>query len=395
MEPITVGTENRIVKPYYNNGLNALKFWLMPFVCLVSFPCKLSSFTFLTSYFSQFTPIAFYIICGFIVAAKEGEEAGLYGRLVKKTAKQFLLLFGICFLMNALLYLGGAIVNHAATGQWRTPAIYLFNKKTIFDFVVLCAPPPTTLTFPIGDGVRFLQAQRFGESVISAYKSFPTHLIGETISFLQALLYARIILWLMNKYKLMRYYKVIMCVTLLAMILFGELAGLIRFNVHGYTYIPVNGVIRALPYMLLGRFLYENRARFFSLPSLLYIGTFLLGIAAAVGELFLLDGMNALVYAGHLIGYAVMALSACCYFLKRKKIEKSFAASHGGTYSRRIYMWSQPVGHALLIGISLLSPQLYEIFDVIGGITVYFICFAIAYLTGFIRFTKRKNKRLA
>ena len=94
--------------------------------------------------------------------------------------------------------------------------------------------------------------------------------VGETIWFIQALLYARVILWFMNKYGLMKHYKKILIVTALLTVFFGEFAGIIRFNFHGYTYIPGNAITRALPYMLLGRFLYEKREALFSRPSWKY-----------------------------------------------------------------------------------------------------------------------------
>ena len=74
----------------------------------------------------------------------------------------------------------------------------------------------------------------------------------------------------MNKYGLMKHYKKVLIVTALISLFLGEFAGIIRFNFHGYTYIPGNGITRALPYMLLGRFLYEKREALFSRPSWKY-----------------------------------------------------------------------------------------------------------------------------
>lgn len=88
----------------------------------------------------------------------------------------------------------------------------------------------------------------------------------------------------MNKYGLMKHYKKVLIVTALISLFLGEFAGIIRFNFHGYTYIPGNGITRTPPYMLLGRFLYERREALFSRPSWKYCLAFFAGILAAIAE---------------------------------------------------------------------------------------------------------------
>ena len=51
----------------------------------------------------------------------------------------------------------------------------------------------------------------------------------------------------MNKYGLMKHYKKVLIVTALISLFLGEFAGIIRFNFHGYTYIPGNGITRTPP----------------------------------------------------------------------------------------------------------------------------------------------------
>lgn len=357
-----------------HKGLDALKFWLMPFVCFASFGFPALSYGNTIRSLSLFASIAFYILCGFAEAYGEKEWKAkpadkkkgktFYGRLVKRTSITFLVFMGVCLLLSLAYYVFFAVVQGAAFGQAMglVPQVLssVLRKRTLFDFFALNIWP----------------------------EAFP---IGATIWFLQALLYARIILWLMERLKLMRYYKALLLITALVMLLFGEFAGVIRFSIHGYTYIPGNFFTRALPYMLLGRYLYEKKDKLKKIPSWVLGVLFLLGVAATFGELALLNSLGCFVYSGHLIGYGMMALAACGFFLKKEDMKSNFAASHGRTYSRRIYLLSQPVGHILLIAVMFIPP-LYGMTYALAGGLAYLVCLLIAFITGLVKSDKAKVK---
>lgn len=326
----------------YYRGANALKFLLMPFVCIASFGFP-GPFGDIVSRFCLFAPIAFYILCGFTLAANEEEEPGIYGRMIGRTVKQFALIFMILIVMNLFLMW--------LTGSLGSISSLLHSRRSWFNIVVLCTWP-----FPI----------------------------GETIWFIQSLLYARIILFIMDRIGLMRHYKIVLIVTALLTVLLGEFAGIIRFHFLGYYYIPGNAITRALPYMLFGRLLYEKRDSLFKRSFWFYRAGFIVGILAALGEMFLLAATGLLIYTGHMIGFGVMAFSACCLFLKKTYPEENFLVMHGRTYPWRIYVLSQPVGNLLVLWGAISSPAFYGVMRTWGGIIVYIVCLGIASRTRYI-----------
>ena len=332
-----------------HKGLDAMKFWLMPFICFASFGFY-APFGDLVARLSLFASIAFYILCGY-TAALNRQQKDFHKRVIKRTAIHFAILVGVFLILNAALYLSQGLLQPVIAETLR--------KRTLFNFVVLCLWP-----YPI----------------------------GETLWFLQALLYARIILWLMDKWKLMRFYKAVMVITLLGMILLGELAGVIGFSFHGYTYIPGNGLTRALPYMLVGWFLFEKKDKLVKVPSWLWIVLLVLGIGAAMGEWVLLARTGYLVYTGHFVGYGIMAISACGLVLKKEDKKSNFAVAHGPHYAWRIYYLSQPVGHALLLITFYLLPWYYGVTRALLGLLVYLVCLLIAFIIGKLKNTKRTKK---
>ena len=64
--------------------------------------------------------------------------------------------------------------------------------------------------------------------------------IGDNIWFIQAMLYAYILIFIADKLKLLRFYRIALISLFIFMLLTGEFSGVIRFNVLGYPYIPGN-----------------------------------------------------------------------------------------------------------------------------------------------------------
>ena len=342
-EEMPAGAERHMTYP----GANILKSFLMPFVCIASFsfPGPYGSYI---SELSSFAPNAFFILCGFLVAASEKNDPGIYKRVLKRSAWQFALLFGIVIIINELTWL----FNGVASGTFQL----LTEKEALFDILVLC-------NWPL--------------------------LYSSTIWFIQALFYARVILYLMNRSGLMKHYKTVLIITFLLNLLLGEFAGVLHLSFHGHTYIPGNAITRALPYMLLGRFLYEKKDAFFSRPSWNYCLAFIAGILAAIAEIVILTKRDLLVYTGHMIGYGIMAFSVCCLFLKIKNVKMNdvkikFLVMHGRSCSWRIYLLTQPVFFFLQVAGSYLFRHAFYPMMEFSAILVYLICLAITLETGLL-----------
>ena len=339
MEPVSVKT--------YHRGADALKFLLMPFVCFACFglPGRVG---FYIAQLSQFAPAAFFLLCGYFAAENEQTGNDRSGKLIGRSARRFLLLFVIYLACNIALFLWqGATFTALVKG--------LLRKRVLFNFFVLNVWPFE---------------------------------VGETIWFIQSLLYVRIGLLVLKKLELMRYYKVLMILGFLSMLLAGELAGVVRFRLLGYSHLPANWFTYAMPYMLLGRFVYEKRAKLLALQWPVWPAGFALGAGMTFGEFTLLSRLGFLDYVNnytvYAVGFCVMALCACCGFLRWDDMHRNFLTAHGKSYSRRIYAMSQPVGLLLLVGLLAVSNGLYNLTRSLGGIVVYLVCLLLAFLYGVV-----------
>jgi hypothetical protein len=112
--------------------------------------------------------------------------------------------------------------------------------------------------------------------------------IGDNFWFIQAMLYAYIIIYIADKLNLFKLYKGVLVVTFIAMLLLGEFAGVIHFNFLGYPYIPGNWLTRALPYILLGRLIREHKDFLLSWRKFVYWILFVVGGGLVILELFVL-----------------------------------------------------------------------------------------------------------
>ena len=110
--------------------------------------------------------------------------------------------------------------------------------------------------------------------------------VGDNFWFIQAMLYAYIIIFIADKLKLLRYYKIFLVILFVIMVLTGELAGAIRFSIFGYPYISGNWLTRALPYILLGRLLREKKRSLMKVQFWKYLIAFVVG-----GGIVLLEKM--------------------------------------------------------------------------------------------------------
>ena len=324
----------------YGFGADRLKLLLMPIVCILSFgiPWMVGG---IVRDLCRAAPLAFYILCGFFVLTEEeGDRHRKLHRAIRST--------GFFFLVLTLFYLGlNALVFSLQGVDWVGSVL---TKRVLFNFVVLCIWPFQT---------------------------------GECLWFIQSLFYAWVLLWLLDlKGHLPALILPLFIVTTILMLLVGEFAGLIHLNLLGYTYIPANALTRALPYLLLGALLRRHTERLFLTNPLIWGGLLVLGIVLAVSEALLLSYAGKLVYAGHTIGYGVMAFALCCIALVHPEEELGGMFRHSRCLARFIYAFHQPVGFFLPLLLSLFGEKVASVVLNFGGIAVFVFTLLPALLAG-------------
>ena len=163
-----------------------------------------------------------------------------------------------------------------------------------------------------------------------------------------------------------------MIVSFAIMILFGEFAGIIHFNFHGYQYIPGNWLTRALPYMLLGMYLREKLGSLFEIAIWKYIVLFVTGALLSVGEIILLGRLGLLVYEGHMLGYGIMAFSACGLAISNTDALSEYTSFvlYDTALSGFIYIFMDPIYY--VTGLIALSENI-SYFSYFGGIAAFLL----------------------
>ena len=168
---------------------------------------------------------------------------------------------------------------------------------------------------------------------------------GECIWFIQSLFYAWLLLWLFDlRGHLPSLILPLFIAATIIMLLVGEFAGLIHLNLLGYTYIPAN--------------------------------------ALGLVEILLLSYTGKLVYAGHTIGYGVMALALCCIALVHPEEELGGMFRHARCLARFIYAFHQPVGFLISLLLPLFGGRIASVVLSFGGISVFVFTMIPALLVG-------------
>lgn len=306
-----------------------LRLILMLFVGFWAFGCPEPT-GFVTA-LSGFATPAFFILSGYFVLVDDPER-----RLRKITRKIIRTLFATIFVL--VLY---GIIN--AVLMYINGMSLAVGKRMLFNFFVLNLWP-----LPIGDNFWFIQS----------------------------LLYAYIGLCILEKIKLMRFYKVFLVLTVAAMLFLGEFAGIIHFNFLGYPYIPGNWLTRALPYIFIGRLLREKRDFFFKIPKLIHIVMFIVGGGLVILEMFLLARNGLLIYEGHMIGFGIMAFALCALFLSIPFVAPTRVLHFDPAISGVMYILMNPVYYLLII----FTAMSYPVFAYyMAGIAAFLISFIVAY----------------
>ena len=224
------------------NCTGYLRLILMVFICLWAFG-GLEPTGILRS-ISGFAIPAFFVLSGYnVLDTKREVRMEKILRKIKRSA----LCFAFVFVFYVAINIPVMIQNHM---------VLVFSKRLLFEFVVMNLWP-----LPIGSNIWFIQA----------------------------MLYAYIVIFFLDKLKLMRFYRIIMVILFIFMILTGELSGVIHFsNPLGYPYIPGNWLTRALPYILLGKLLRDKKESLINAKFWKCLVALVVGGGLVILELFIL-----------------------------------------------------------------------------------------------------------
>ena len=310
------------------NCVGYLRLILMLFVCFWAFGCPEP--TGVVTILSGFAIPAFFVLSGYYVLDNKREvrmEKTL--RKIKRTA--------LCFAVVFVFY---AIINVVLLFLDLTT--FTFSKRILFNFIVMNLWP-----FQVGNNIWFIQS----------------------------MLYAYLIIFIADKLKLMKFYKILLIVLFVIMIFTGELAGTLRFNIFGYPYIPGNWLTRALPYILIGRFLREKKRTVMKVQFWKYLIAFVAGSGLAILELFILSWTGIIGYEGHMIGYGIMAVAACGLAISIPVNRSNRIMHFDSAISGMIYVFMNPVYYVL--AILLLESHPYFV-TLLGGFAAFLISFVLA-----------------
>ena len=316
-------SENNKVEMIDFNCTGYLRLLLMLFICFWAFGCPEP--TGIVNSISGFAIPAFFVLSGYYVLdTKREERMAKTLRKIKRTA--------LCFAFVFLFYLA---LNVGLMFLTRTITI-TFSKRILFNFVVLNLWP-----LPIGDNIWFIQA----------------------------MLYAYIVIFILDKLKLMKFYRIILIILFVFMLLTGELSGVIRFsNPLGYPYIPGNWLTRALPYILLGKFLRDKKKKLVEIKFWKYLIAFVIGGGLVVLEIFLLTITKTLRYPGHMIGFAIMAFAVCGLAISIPLGTANRVIHFDSAISGLIYILMNPIYYAMVIFLGGSHPDFVSL---LGGIVAF------------------------
>ena len=322
--------ENYYERGHSCRGAGILRFVLMAFVCVWSF--GFPEPTGFLNALSGFAAPCFFILSGFFVLVGNKEDRI---KKTKRKIKRSLLCFGFMIVLYTIMNIIVCIIGKISV---------TFSLRTIFNFIVLNLWP-----LPIGTNIWFVQA----------------------------MLYTYALIYIAEKLNLMKYYKTVLVISFIIMLLFGEFAGAIHFDFHGYQYIPGNWFTRALPYMLLGMLMREKNDILLKINDWQYILLIFVGAVMAISEIILLGQSGLLIYEGHMIGYAVMAFSACGLAVTNPKaIQMNISITRYDTaFSGMIYIFLEPIYYALVL---FFRGEDIDIFTKYLGIAAFLLSILIA-----------------
>ena len=342
--------ENQIKDECYYFSLDRLRLFLMFFACIrcYGFVGKYGAFVQVLSGVSW---IAYFIISGYLVMRDEEGRSERLLRTIKRTA--------IAFVLMTLAYFFIGLSYSSIIG------------KEIFD---------TMLTWKFW--VKFI--------VFNVWP-FKT---GIAIWYVQSLLYGYIVLYFVDKLKLMKFDWIIMIVCLLLSMITGEFSGILNFSILSFRGCEQNFVTLALPYLIAGSIIHRNMSKINDINPFIFLFIGIMGIAISVFELTMLAKLNKLRYYYNLIGMGMMALAICTYAFTNPEdgFRSIIFQKYSLMYAKVIYYIFNIIAMALAIALTAIDPMLFSMTSGVIGIATFFISLLIAMLCSLIRYLIDPNE---
>lgn len=304
------------------------------FIYLMGFPTRFGG---LVQQACSWVPIAFFIVSGFLVLRPSNDRQARIGRTIKRTAIGFGIMLIIYLLANFVLF-----------NQMHANIFEAFASKRIwFEIVVLN-------TWPFR--------------------------INNCIWYIQALLYAYIIIYFLEKLKLLKFDWVIIILCLVLTLLSGELAGFLKYSILGYHFFPGNFLTRALPYILLGGLIHRVINYMENIPKVVYGLGIVVGIVLMFAEIIVLNYLGVGGYFGHLLGMPIVAVCVCMFGFKKESYVTALdlKLNIDRWDVNLLYYIGQPVGVGIATLITILDRELFAILSGWIGIISFVICALIA-----------------
>ncbi len=321
---------SKITNKYVHPEIDKLRLILLAFSLLYTYGVY-TPINEYTSVFFGFAPPAFFIISGYLVL-REDDEKNVGARILRAIRRT-----AICFVILTVVYTLASLIA-AKTDTMNI----LFSKQFWVDFVLL-----NTFGLPV----------------------------GYVIWYVQAMLYAYIIIYILYKLKLLKYDIPIALLCIAAAVLTGELSSFVDFKFFGHTYFSGNFLNRALPYILIGRYVHRKKKSFIKLKISDYFVIASVGLAASFAEYFLLSYFERLNYAGHMLGMVITAAAVCFFgFFISGNVLTSATFDQISRFERMIPYFVSPVIYYLLalFFIAKHDHPIFVLSDFIGLLTAIF-----------------------
>ena len=345
-------------KQRYCVGIDKLKFFLIPFVCVnaLGFPGSYGGFV---QILAGFAAPCFFVLCGFLVMSRDGaRRKGKLLRAAKRAGMTFLLMLGIYFATN----------------------------------LIYCSLQGSSWLAMIADGKNLIYFLALNEWPLP---------VGDAIWFIHALFYAYVFLLLINGWLdnvFVRRGLLVACVII--MLATGEFAGLLgmqagtigaqeaegtaglgthardafRLLLMGRDYLPGSMMTRALPYLLIGGLLRERADDFFRVPPFVYPILSVMCLVASFTEFWFLSENGLLVDRSHNVFMGLAAIALACWAVASPEASLDYVAYHGRGYSKWIYVTFQLVDAAFIVFVSRCLPKGARDFMEFEGVAVFGIC---------------------
>lgn len=345
---------------HYAKTIDIYRLILAFFVCVITDGYVFSTY----QPIAGFATIAFFILTGYMICRETANFEERMKRAIKRTAILFGIFLAACLLADVIFCIAMDIIYR---GQLEVSTFWNFKAflrlRTWFELLVLNVWPMsvTTVVSYMTYGIIRLDVLPF----------------GQCLWFLQSLLYAYIILFVLHKLKLTqkKWFDPVVCIVLLLFALVsGELSSLLNFHVFNYEYIPGNFLTRALPYILVGRLIFRWQRKLKRYPKYVYIIAAAAGVGLSVLEIMLLSRFGKLTYAGHLFGNGVLAAALTVLVVTMPVRPAQKKPFNGGLVAKVVYLSHEAVSFCVMTLTVLVAPTMSE--SVLGAMpfVTYLLC---------------------